>query len=248
MAASYPSSVRVFTTKTNITDVIDASHPNFLQEEVVAIESTIGVNPSVSTSPSSSGTFNATSTTFASIAARLANIETGIVSDAHTQYIKKLSDGSNIVVAGSASTKPIVVKGAASQSANLVELQDSSGVVLSYFDSAGVFSGTATPADLTLNAQTGTSYPIVLSDKNKAITLSNTSPITVTVPTNASAAFPLGSQINLFQISTGQVTVAFSAPTVVYGTPGLKLRAQWSSATLVKIATDTWVLAGDLSA
>lgn len=89
MAASYPSSVRVFTTKANITDVIDASHPNFLQEEVVAIESTLGVTPNLSTSPSPSGTFVSAATSFASVSARLANIETGIVADTHTQYVKK---------------------------------------------------------------------------------------------------------------------------------------------------------------
>ena len=87
MAASYPSSIRVFTTKTNVTDVVDASHPNSVQEEVVAIQSTLGASPQVSTAPSPSGTFTATSTSFSSLAARLANIETGVVSDAHSQYI-----------------------------------------------------------------------------------------------------------------------------------------------------------------
>lgn len=89
MAASYPGSIRVFTTKVNLVDVIDASHPNFLQEEVVAIETTLGTNPQVSTTPSPSGTFIATSTSFASLASRLANIETGIVADTHTQYVNK---------------------------------------------------------------------------------------------------------------------------------------------------------------
>lgn len=89
MPASYPSSIRVFSTKVNITDIVDASHPNSVQEEVVAIQTTLGILPNVSTTPSASGTFLSTSQTFATLNARLANIETGIVADTHSQYTKR---------------------------------------------------------------------------------------------------------------------------------------------------------------
>jgi hypothetical protein len=70
----------------------------------------------------------------------------------------------------------------------------------------------------------------------------------LTVPTNASVSgIAVGSQINLLQTGAGQVTVG-GAGVTINGTPGLKLRAQWSSATLIKRATDTWVIVGDLSA
>ena len=105
MAATYPANIRSFTSKTDIQDIVYASHPNALQEEVVAIESILGVTPSLSTTPSSSGTFNATATTFATVSARLANIETGIVADTHTQYVKK-ADGA----VTSASTSSGVVR------------------------------------------------------------------------------------------------------------------------------------------
>jgi len=91
MAASYPSSTVVFTTKQNIVDIIDASHPNVVQDEIVAIESTLGVQPNLSTTPSPTGTFVATSTSFVNVSARLANLETGIVADTHTQYVKKVN-------------------------------------------------------------------------------------------------------------------------------------------------------------
>lgn len=91
MAASYPSSTVVFTTKQNIVDIIDASHPNVVQDEIVAIESTLGVNPNLSTTPSPTGTFVSTSTSFVNVSARLANLETGIVADTHTQYVKKVN-------------------------------------------------------------------------------------------------------------------------------------------------------------
>lgn len=139
MAATYPTSVRSFTTKVNVVDIIEAAHPNSLQEEVVAIESVIGTAPSVSTSATASGWSN-TSTDYVTIKARLANIEKGIVADTHTQYVK-IAGGSTIT-ADTSSTKGLVIKGAASQSANLQEWQDSSGNVVAYLDAAGNFSAT----------------------------------------------------------------------------------------------------------
>ena len=117
MAASYPSSIRSFSTKRNTLDIIDASDPNSVQEEVVAIQSTLGVNPNISTAPSSSGTFSTTATTYATLAARLANIETGIVSDSHTQYLKRT--GNETVVNAVSSNVAFSVKGASGQTADL---------------------------------------------------------------------------------------------------------------------------------
>jgi hypothetical protein len=108
-------------------------------------------------------------------------------------------------------------------------------------------STTYLPISLSTNAQTGTTYTLVLSDAAKLVEISNTSAITLTVPTNASVAFPIGTQINILQTNTGQITVG-GAGVTINATPGLKLRSQWSSATLIKRGTDTWVLVGDLSA
>lgn len=106
----------------------------------------------------------------------------------------------------------------------------------------------AAPVNLTVNAQTGTTYSLALTDNSKIVTLSNTSPITVTVPTNGSVAFPVGAQINLAAINTGVVTVTGAGGVTVNATPGLNLRAQYSSAVLIQLSTDNWLLAGDLSA
>ena len=100
--------------------------------------------------------------------------------------------------------------------------------------------------NLTLNAQTGTTYTPVLADNGKLVTLSNASAITLTVPTNASVAYATGAQINIQAIGAGQVTVAGDTGVTVNGT-GTKLRAQWSAATLVKLGTDSWTLIGDLA-
>ena len=101
-------------------------------------------------------------------------------------------------------------------------------------------------ADVSTSAQTA-SYTLVLADKIKIVEMSNASPNNLTVPPNSSVAFPLGAQINILQTGVGQTTIVEGSGVTVNRTPGLKLRAQWSSATLIKRATDSWVLVGDLS-
>jgi hypothetical protein len=138
MAASYPSSVRSFSTKRNTLDIIDASDPNGVQEEIVAIQATLGVSPSLSTAPSSTGTFSATSTTFNTLTARLANIETGIVADTHTQYVKRT--GNEVITNATASNVVLNIVGATSQSANLQNWKSNSGTVLVSVSSNGTLT------------------------------------------------------------------------------------------------------------
>lgn len=98
------------------------------------------------------------------------------------------------------------------------------------------------------NAQTGTTYTLVLADEGKLVTLSNASAITLTVPPNSSVAFDVGTYIDLAQIGAGQVTVAQGSGVTVNATPGLKLRAIYAGATLRKTGTNTWLMFGDLNA
>lgn len=121
--ATYPSQLKTFQNKSNTTDIIDASHPNTIQDELAAVQSTLGTVPYRSTTPSPSGTFNATAFDFDTVKARLANIETGIVTDTHSQYIRKTADNANVVTPINASTKGFVIKAIASQTANLQEWQ-----------------------------------------------------------------------------------------------------------------------------
>ena len=100
--------------------------------------------------------------------------------------------------------------------------------------------------NLSINAQTGTTYTFVLSDNGKLVTLDNASAITVTVPLNSSVAYATGAIINIQQVGAGQVTVVGDSGVTVNGT-GTKTRAQWSAASLVKTATNTWTLIGDIA-
>lgn len=103
--------------------------------------------------------------------------------------------------------------------------------------------------NVAFNQQTGTTYTVGISDNGKVVEVLNSSPITVSIPTNTTA-FPIGTQITVIQTGTGQITFAAVTPatTTVNATPGLKLRAQWSSAVLIKRDTEQWVVLGDLVA
>jgi hypothetical protein len=102
-----------------------------------------------------------------------------------------------------------------------------------------------TSLNLTLNSQTGTTYTLLSSDVNKLVRLSNASAVTVTVP---NGVFTSGQQIHLQATGAGQVTVASDGTTTITSTPGLKLRTQYSAATLICTGTNTFTLVGDLSA
>ena len=71
----------------------------------------------------------------------------------------------------------------------------------------------------------------------------------ITIPTNTTTAFPIGTSIDFYQASgTGANFVAADGTVTILRTPGLTLRTTYSSATLTKVATNTWLLAGDLTA
>ena len=109
--------------------------------------------------------------------------------------------------------------------------------------------GSAELDNLTLNAQTGTTYTLVLADAHKLVTQSNASGITTTIPPNTDVAFQIGDQVNLLQLGAGQVTVApGSGVTIRSEGTKLKLKGQYAAATCIKIASDEWVLVGNLSA
>jgi hypothetical protein len=95
---------------------------------------------------------------------------------------------------------------------------------------------------------TSNNYTLVLSDKDRMLELVGSVASTLTIPSESSVNYPIGTQINLLQVATGQFTITPASGVVVNSTPGLKLRTQWSSATLIKRGSNIWVAIGDLSA
>ena len=98
--------------------------------------------------------------------------------------------------------------------------------------------------DLTINAQTD-NYTLVASDVNKLVTMTASTNKTITVP---NGVFTTGQQVNLTGLGTGTVLVDSDGTSVIYARPGYYLRAQYSAATLICIASNTFLLVGDLSA
>lgn len=107
--------------------------------------------------------------------------------------------------------------------------------------------------NLAFDAQTGTTYTTVLNDNGQVVTMNNASANTLSIPTNASVAYPIGTQINVLQIGAGQTTIqaVTSGTTTILSTGATaaapKLRARYSMATCIKAATDTWYVVGDIA-
>jgi hypothetical protein len=106
---------------------------------------------------------------------------------------------------------------------------------------------TKTAKLITTNRQTA-SYTLVLGDADKLVEVNNASANNLTVPLNSSVAFATGTQILLAQYGAGQTTiVATSGVTIRSNGAKLKLNAQYSGATLIKIDTNEWYLFGDIA-
>ena len=103
---------------------------------------------------------------------------------------------------------------------------------------------------LTPISQKTASYTLSsLTERDDLIEMGSASALVLTIPTDATLDYPIGTSIDILQTGAGQVTVAPVSGTVtVNATPGLKLRTTWSSATLFKRAANTWVVFGDLTA
>jgi len=107
-------------------------------------------------------------------------------------------------------------------------------------------TGNVLLSEAATSAQTA-SYTLVLADKAKVVEMNVATANNLTIPTEANVAFPVGTQIHIVQTGAGQTTVVAPAGGTANSASTLKLRAQWSAATLIKRATNTWVVVGDLA-
>lgn len=90
------------------------------------------------------------------------------------------------------------------------------------------------------NAQTGTTYTLVLADAGQNVDMNNAGANTLTIPLNAAAAFPIGTVITVTQAGAGATTIAFAGTIQKPAARTLVISAQYESASLYKVATDTW--------
>jgi hypothetical protein len=109
-------------------------------------------------------------------------------------------------------------------------------------------NGTDLTAIVEINPQIDAVYTLVLTDVGKIVTLNNSSPIAITIPTNEVVPFSIGTRIDFIQKGTGKVT--FSGSGVIINSKGSNksIAAQNVAVSLIKEDTDTWYLIGDLIA
>ena len=106
--------------------------------------------------------------------------------------------------------------------------------------------------NLAFDAETA-SYTGILANNGQIVTMNNASANTFSIPTNASVAYPVGTQINVLQIGAGQTTIqaVTSGTTSILSTAATaaapKIRARYGMATCIKAATDTWYVVGDIA-
>lgn len=98
-----------------------------------------------------------------------------------------------------------------------------------------------------INEQSGVTYTLDSTDAGKLIKMTNSATCDVIIPTNAAEAFSIGQRVDILQHGTGQVEVVGDTGVTLRATPTAKLRARYSQASIIKIGTDEWVLAGDLA-
>lgn len=206
-----------------------------------------------------------------SISSRLSSLESTVGGSLSSTYVKSVPSSNdtaatrNLISPSTTSVIPLQIQGLVGQSASLQEWRTSAATVARVDATGKIFShdGTSTAEVVTLsgtqtltnktlstpiqtigtNARTA-SYTLVLSDQSKIIEVNSASATTITIPSDASVAFPVGTYIVVMQIGAGQVTIAGSGFTP-NATPGLKLRTQYSVATLIKRGSNSWIVSGD---
>jgi len=101
-----------------------------------------------------------------------------------------------------------------------------------------------------INTQTGTAYTLALADKGKIVEMNNANANTLTIPTNASVAFPTGSRVDVVQYGAGTTTIAGDTGVTVNGVSAGSGDAsdQYAGITLYKRGTDEWIAVGGIGA
>jgi hypothetical protein len=173
-------------------------------------------------------------------------------SSASTIYLTQVSASTTYLAQDSASTTYLTQDSASttyltqeSASANYLTQASASTNYLTQESASTIYA----TKNLNIIAAKTASYILSSGDEGSLIQANGT--LSIVVPFDSEVNFAIGTQINLLNIGTGVITIdprtSFNETISLNATPGLKLRTQWSSATLIKRDSNTWVLVGDLT-
>lgn len=100
------------------------------------------------------------------------------------------------------------------------------------------------------NDQTGSTYTLAITDKGKSVWMDNASANTLTIPTNASVAFPINTVIVIVNEGAGTTSVEGDTGVDVNGvTAGSgDITAQYGAVQIIKRATNAWIAIGAIGA
>ena len=138
MSANYPLSIKVWEPVVNLQSLVVAEDVNTVYEEIESMQRQLGVGIGglvTSAEWGAAGDFSTATTNWESLRTRLQNIENGV-------FFAASRRGGSVVTPSSASVVGLTVRAASSQTANLLELRNSSNQVISSFNSSGNFIGT----------------------------------------------------------------------------------------------------------
>lgn len=243
--------------------------PNSLEYHITSLNAaTTGIQTTLG--------YTGVSPTPASVHARLSSLESTVGTSLSSTYIKAIPSSNdtpatrNLIQPSTTSVTPLILQGVVGQTADLQQWRTSAGTVAKVTNAGAVFSydgssmaevatlsGTQTLTNKTLSTPIQTigtnvrtaSYTLALSDQSKMIEMNSSSATVLTIPTDSTVNFPIGTYIVVLRTGSGSVTIEgmVGAPSgvTINTTPGLTLRAQWSMATLIKRAANTWVMSGD---
>ena len=211
----------------------DILHTN-LSKAIVALQTKLGItdsDPSSGTILQGTGSGSEWSSTLPSV---------GFGTDGSGVDVTFYSATAGDTMLWDASDEKLVITGSDGQ--NALEVPDGN---VSVTDQLTVSGGLVAP--LQINAQTGTTYTLVIGDAGKLVTSSKGSAQTITVPPNSSVAFAVGTQIIVQNIGSANATLAQGSGVTIQSKDSNKeIDGQYAAATLIKTATDTWSLIGAL--
>jgi hypothetical protein len=125
-----------------------------------------------------------------------------------------------------------------------VEWDNQQMYVTSSTPAAGLTRNPVATAMVPINNQTA-SYTFVLADAGKMIVVNSASAATLTVPLDSTTNFSIGTQILVTQIGAGQVNVSGTSGVTVIGKNGINTSGPYAIISLIKIAANNWIVAGD---